>query len=162
MTVNELARPALCLNLPATGDAPGALLTRAATASGEPVYLSLRLLLRQPPRWDVSDRRVYVCENSAIVTIAADRLGPACAPLVCTDGMPSAAQRTLLAQLSACGARLHYHGDCDWDGVVLAERGRVEASWDEGLASAMEERGVLVHEEAMVEMLVRDLASPAV
>ena len=41
-----------------------------------------------------------------IVSIAADRLGAACAPLVCTDGMPAAAQRVLLKQLSDAGAKL--------------------------------------------------------
>jgi uncharacterized protein (TIGR02679 family) len=62
---------------------------------------------------------VFVCENPNIVAIAADRLGAACAPLACTDGMPSAAQQTLLAQLAAAGARLRYHGDFDWAGLVI-------------------------------------------
>ncbi len=34
--------------------------------------------------------------------------------------MPAAAQRTLLQQLVAAGARLHYHGDFDWAGVAIA------------------------------------------
>jgi Protein of unknown function C-terminus (DUF2399) len=35
--------------------------------------------------------------------------------------MPSAAQQTLLAQLAAAGAgaRLRYHGDFDWAGLVI-------------------------------------------
>ena len=74
--------------------------------SGEPVHLSLRRLLRRPPPWDVAGREVFVCENPNIVAIAADRLGTTCAPLACTDGMPFAAQQTLLAQLAASGARL--------------------------------------------------------
>jgi uncharacterized protein (TIGR02679 family) len=67
----------------------------------------------------VAGREVFVCENPNIVAIAADRLGPACAPLVCTDGMPSAAQQTLLSQLAAAGARLRYHGDFDWAGLSI-------------------------------------------
>jgi uncharacterized protein (TIGR02679 family) len=67
----------------------------------------------------VARRDVFVCENPNIVAIAADRLGPTCAPLICTDGMPSAAQQTLLAQLAAGGAKLRYHGDFDWAGLVI-------------------------------------------
>jgi uncharacterized protein (TIGR02679 family) len=89
--VNELARPALALNLPgATGAQPG-----------EPAYLSLRRLLRSPPAWAVTGRPIFVCENPNLLAIAADQLGPRCAPLVCTDGMPGAAQRVLLTQLRA-------------------------------------------------------------
>jgi hypothetical protein len=39
---------------------------------------------------------------------------------VCTDGMPAAAQRTLLRQLANTGARLLYHGDFDWPGLRIA------------------------------------------
>lgn len=63
---------------------------------------------------------VYVCENPNIVAIAADQLGSRCAPLVCTEGMPAAAQRTLLTQLTDAGARLLYHGDFDWAGLRIA------------------------------------------
>lgn len=131
VTVNELALPALCLNLPVHpgienvhAGLQGAIPLDASPAlglsrSGEPVHVSLRRLLRRPPAWRVTGRDVFVCENPNIVAIAADRLGSACAPLVCTDGMPSAAQQTLLAQLAAGGARLRYHGDFDWPGLVI-------------------------------------------
>ena len=108
--VNELARPVLFLNLPGS----------AAGASGEPGYLSLRALMRSAAGWDVAARDVYVCENPNLVAIAADALGAHCAPLVCTDGMPAAAQRALLLQLARAGARLHYHGDVDWPGIAIA------------------------------------------
>jgi len=112
--VNELARPVLFLNLPtlpASGFQP---------LVGEPGFLSLRQLLRSPIAWDVAALPVYVCENPNIVSIAADRLGAACAPLVCTEGMPAAAQRVLLLQLAQAGARLRYHGDFDWAGMHIA------------------------------------------
>jgi uncharacterized protein (TIGR02679 family) len=67
----------------------------------------------------VAGRTVYVCENPNLLAIAADRLGPRCAPLVCTDGMPAAAQRTLLTQLARAGAHLLYHGDFDWPGIRI-------------------------------------------
>jgi uncharacterized protein (TIGR02679 family) len=183
--VNELARPALCLNLPATADTAG------TGTSGEPAWLSLRQLLRNPPTWRLAGCRIFVCENPNIVAIAADSLGAACAPLVCTDGMPAAAQRVLLDQLAAAGAQLHYHGDFDWPGIgignLLIRRwnaapwrfgatdyllavGRcatarrpnlgvvtVEANWDPELGRAMRERGLAIAEEAVVQGLLGDL-----
>ena len=182
VTVNALTLPALCLNLPIMNHD---LIHQA----GEPLHLSLRRLLRRPPAWVVADRDVFICENPDIVAIAADRLGSACAPLVCTDGMPSAAQQTLLAQLAAAGARLRYHGDFDWGGLnignfVMREFGAkpwrfgttdylavraehsialrggrpVVAQWDDALAGAMANRGVVVHEEGVAELLMMDLA----
>ncbi|MFZ5511424.1 MAG: TIGR02679 family protein, partial [Pseudomonadota bacterium] len=74
---------------------------------------------RAPPRWTVAGRDVFVCENPNLLAIVADTLGSRSRPLVCTDGMPAAAQRTLLRQLVAAGARLHYHGDFDWPGIKI-------------------------------------------
>lgn len=182
--VNQLARPALFLNLPvrSTGD---------AGRTGEPAYLSLRSLLRSPPSWDVAGCRIFVCENPNLVAIAADRWGRNCAPLVCTDGMPAAAQHTLLSQLARAEARLCYHGDFDWPGLRIAnhvmrehdtapwrfgaadyvaavrtasglaqrlEGVAVEASWDDGLAVAMREHGIAIAEEAVAPHLLADLA----
>jgi uncharacterized protein (TIGR02679 family) len=111
--VNELARPVLFLNLPTRGA------ENHGRSPGEPAYASLRALLRSPPSWDVAGRSVYVCENPNLVAIAADRWGSDCAPLVCTDGMPAAAQRCLLSQLAQARAELCYHGDFDWPGVRI-------------------------------------------
>ncbi|MGX5805890.1 TIGR02679 family protein [Bradyrhizobium sp. Arg314] len=182
--VNELARPALFLNLP----------VRKAESNrwpaGEPAFASLRSLLRSPLPWDVADRKVYVCENPNLLAIAADRLGAGCAPLVCTDGMPAAAQRCLLSQLAQAEARLCYHGDFDWPGLrignhVVRSHGAqpwrfgaadylaavrqapspthslagnpVEASWDGALTLAMQERRVAIAEEAVAASLLQDL-----
>ena len=123
--INELARPVLFLNLPvACND------TTMGTP-GEPAYLSLRRLVRVPPVWAVNGVTVFVCENPNLVAIAADRLGAASAPLVCTDGMPAAAQRTLLTQLERAGARLMYHGDFDWAGLQIANH--VMRTWHANL-----------------------------
>ena len=182
--VNELARPALFLNLP-MGD-PAA----AGWNPGEPSYLSLRRLLRNPPSWRVKNQRVFVCENPNMVAIAADRLGARCAPLVCTDGMPAAAQRALLSGLRQAGATLLYHGDFDWPGVHIANHvirtwqalpwrmassdyeaaagmapspismlppGDTTAIWDPGLASAMRHHRVPIAEEAVAAHLLQDL-----
>ena len=112
--VNELARPVLMLNLPgAHGRGPLA-------EPGQPGFISLRRLLRPPLHWSVAGCDIFVCENPNVVAYAADCLGEACAPIVCTDGMPAAAQQTLLTQLAQGGARLHYHGDFDWPGMRIA------------------------------------------
>jgi uncharacterized protein (TIGR02679 family) len=180
--VNELARPAMFLNLPARDI--------AHPIPGEPDYLSLRRLLRHPPAWDVAGRTVHVCENPNLLAIAADACGPACPPMVCTDGMPAAAQRTLLMQLRHAGARLLYHGDFDWpglligntmmrdfgatpwrfsaadylDAVAVAPRpghrltgSLVVAAWDAALTTAMTESHLAIAEEAVAAKLLQDL-----
>lgn len=178
--VNELARPALVLNLP------------GLTPLGEPAYLSLRSLVRAKPEYAVRDRNVYVCENPNLLAIAADQLGSNCAPMVCTDGMPSAAQRTLLNQLTQAGATLHYHGDFDWPGITIgnymfrehnaqpwrfsavdytiglgitARHGRplkgvaVYPLWDRALAVAMQTAKQAIDEESVAKHLLFDLAT---
>jgi uncharacterized protein (TIGR02679 family) len=182
--VNELARPALFLNLPGAGAASG------VQVPGEPGYVSLRTLLRSPPAWVVAGRAVYVCENPNLLAIAADRLGRRCPPMICTDGMPAAAQRRLLSHLAQARAVLRYHGDFDWAGLrignyVMREYGarpwrfgakdyslavqtaprpghRLEgaealASWDAGLAPAMREHQLAIAEEGVAGSLLEDL-----
>jgi uncharacterized protein (TIGR02679 family) len=182
--VNELARPALFLNLNMKGR------PTPINATGEPGYASLRFLLRSSPCWDVNGLDVYVCENANLMAIAADKCGIKCAPMVCTDGMPAAAQRVLLQQLSAAGGRLLYHGDFDWPGIrignhVMREYGarpwrfgvvdylaavaqsprpglaltgpEVMASWDGALTAAMQEHQLSIAEESLSDVLLQDL-----
>jgi len=182
--VNELARPALLLNLPVNDPA------QESWRPGEPAYLSLRQLLRMPPAWSVAGQTVFVCENPNLLAIAADQLGRRCAPLVCTDGMPAAAQRTLLDQLLRAGAQLRYHGDFDWPGLGIANfvvrawqaspwrlgshdyeaavrlapvsqqqlgPAAIIASWDARLAPAMQTHGIPIAEEAVAATLLDDL-----
>ena len=154
---------------------------------GEPFYLTLRQLVRQPPGWDCRGRRIYICENPALVAEAANRLGVNCAPLVATLGRPRAAAMVLLAQLRAAGAELHYRGDLDWAGIAIGNtvinrfgatpwrfdsrilhafehlNGRklvgnpVPASWDAELSPALEQRGKALEEEQLLELLLSDL-----
>jgi len=156
-----------------------------AGEAGEPAYASLHRLLRTPPRLAVTGRPVHVCENPNLLAIAAGQLGPHCAPLVCTEGMPGAAQRTLLTQLAQAGARLLYHGDFDWPGIriVMCSCGAapwrfgaadytaaagtasgdalmgpaVAASWDAALPPAMTQRGLTIPEEGLAAALLLDL-----
>jgi uncharacterized protein (TIGR02679 family) len=53
------------------------------------------------------------------VSLAADRLGVRCPPLVCTNGQPVAATMVLLRALVAAGAQLSHHGDFDWGGIRI-------------------------------------------
>lgn len=180
----ELNRPVLLLNLACEAGAVAAQLVRAARDHGEPLHLSLRMLLRSPPAWQVREQRVFVCENPSIVAIAATRLGAHCAALVCTDGNPAAAQLALLQQLRDAGATLVYHGDFDWDGIRIANTmlrelsarpwrmaaddyivqggqplsgAPVVAEWDAALAPKMQATGLALHEESAVEPLLADL-----
>ena len=182
--VNELARPALVLNLPGLARISG------LGSAGEPAYLSLRQLLRAQPEWSVQNIQIFVCENPNLLAIAADRLGGCCAPMVCTEGMPAAAQRTLLSQLAQAGALLYYHGDFDWPGIHIAnhvlrtwqarpwrlaaadyEAAVLEAchtrrelantgpdaTWDAMLSPAMRRHGFAIAEEAVAGALLGDL-----
>lgn len=182
--VSELAKPVVVLNLVATGDGPVDRLLAAARQAGEPLHLSLRNLVRQPPRWRPG-QRLYVCENPDVVAAAADELGAACPAMVSLDGQMSAAPRVLLDQLHAAGCRFCYHGDFDWPGVAIANgviqrygatpwryssrdyapaagaplRGDlISAVWDAALAPAMRAAGAAVHEESQLQLLLGDLA----
>ena len=176
--VNELARPALFLNVPYSG---------LPVSPGEPQYASLRLLARRPLGWAVASRPILVCENPNLVAILADQLGTACPPVVCVDGHLGAAQRTILKQLKESGVDLRYHGDYDWPGIsianyVIAKYGAVPwhfsaadyvaaaksapqlaiplsgrpviASWDADLTTAMIKTGIKIEEEAIAEWII--------
>jgi uncharacterized protein (TIGR02679 family) len=185
---DELSAPALAFNLPATGDGYTATLLRQAANVGEPVHLSLRMLLRHPLATDavLRERTIFVCENATIVALAAEQLGRRCAPLVSIQGQYATPTRVLLRQLCAAGARLRYHGDFDCGGLGIARRLFAEFAvtpwrfgaadyaaapkserfrgdpgqtpWDPPLALAMARDGRLVHEEAVFDSLASDLA----
>lgn len=119
---DEVSTPVLVLDLPASGEGLLARWLREAAAAGEPLHVSLRLLLRHPLDRDPGFRGldVFVCENPTIVALAAGRLGAGCRPLVCVNGQPATPQQVLLRQLAAAGARLRYHGDFDCGGLRIA------------------------------------------
>lgn len=185
--VDELSAPVLVVNLKGDSRtvAGRALLLHAE--AGEPYRLSVRQLLREPPDFtrDRVGDTVFVCENPTVVAAAADRLGPRSAPLVCLEGQPKTAGALLLRQLAAAGIRLLYHGDFDWPGIrignLVMERHAalpwqfdalayshttggtvlsgvsVAASWDPQLKPVMRAAGRAVHEEQLLEGLLRDL-----
>lgn len=122
---DELSSAVLGLGLPGERQTASGRILKVAQESGQPVWLTLRQLVRDMPSWasasreGLSGRTVYICENPAVVAVAADRLGSECAPLVCTGGQPGAAAMLLLRALRASGARLVHHGDFDWGGIRI-------------------------------------------
>lgn len=188
--LDELSAPVLVHNLPATGRGLVDQILQVHAHAAEPARLTLRALLRHSPDLaGLEGRTVFVCENPTVVAAAADALGPDSPPLVCTDGQPSAAVQTLLRQLTAVRARLVHHGDFDGGGLriatLLVDRfgakpwrmdtrsyraapagpplaGPVATvGWAAGLAEAMNERSVAVHEEQVVDELIDDLRREA-
>lgn len=182
--VNELAKPVAVLNLAASDGGVLARLVRTAAAAGEPVHLSLRLLKRYATSWQ-SGQQIHVCENPAVLAAAASELGPRCPPMISLDGQLSAAPRALLDQLAAAGATFRYHGDFDWGGLHIANYlhrrygmvpwrfsaddyqpdggpalrdGFVAAEWDAALAPRMQQIGIAIHEESVLDGLLADLA----
>jgi uncharacterized protein (TIGR02679 family) len=122
---DELSSVVLALGLPGERESASGRILGVARESGQPVWLTLRQLVRDMPCWESASRRgisgqtVYICENPAVLALAADRLGSECAALVCTGGQPGAAAMHLLRALANAGARLLHHGDFDWGGVRI-------------------------------------------
>ncbi len=120
VALDELSSRVLVLGLPGGAGSTTGRMLAAARQGGEPCVLTLRQLLREPDCLAADSLHVRVCENPAVLAAAADALGSDCPPLVCVEGNPSAAARTLLARLSAQGSPLLYHGDFDWGGIRIA------------------------------------------
>jgi uncharacterized protein (TIGR02679 family) len=125
---DELSTPVPVLNLPVSNDqlqtTPLLRLLARARLDGEPLPLTLRLLLRHPlsQHPSLANRDIFICENPTIMALAADCLGPRSAPLVCVNGQYATPAKILLRQLAAAGARLRYHGDFDVGGLAIARR----------------------------------------
>jgi uncharacterized protein (TIGR02679 family) len=134
---------------------------------------------------------VFVCENPAVLRAAVADWDPWCAPLVCTEGVPSGACHRLL---SRARGTIHWRGDFDWTGLrttaaaverygaqpwrmsvpdyltaidaPLADteplRGPPAPSpWDPNLASVMAQRGRAVMEERLIPLLLADVHGSA-
>ncbi|MCP9491559.1 MAG: TIGR02679 family protein [Solirubrobacteraceae bacterium MAG38_C4-C5] len=117
---DALSSTVLVLGLRPDGDGPLAPALRAAADGGQPRVLTLRELC------DVEVLRAgadaFCCENPDVVAAAADELGAACPPLMCTAGWPSTACLRLLRALTAGGATVHHHGDMDPEGLRILDR----------------------------------------
>ncbi len=182
---DDLASQVLVLNIPATGGIIADWL-RQATTLGLPVRLTLHQLRVAPFVMTAAD--VFVTENPAILR-AASTLGPAAPPMVCTEGVPSAAAHRLLA--SAPDVVLWWRNDFDWPGVrmttaalaryptarpwrmtaadYLAAGGEgpflagspVSTPWDPSLSDEMRRVGRAVMEVRLLAILIDDLRAQA-
>jgi uncharacterized protein (TIGR02679 family) len=119
---DELSAPVLVLNLPAAGESNTCKILALHRNAGEPVFLSIRQLLRSDLEFTRASLggTVSICENPNVLAAAARRIGRASRPLVCIEGQPRTSTRLLLNRLQAAGAQLRYHGDFDWPGVQIA------------------------------------------
>jgi uncharacterized protein (TIGR02679 family) len=115
---DALSSHVLVVGLRPAGEDAIARHLRAFADLGEPARITLRAVERFAPAAD-EPLQVHVCENPAIVALAADRLGPRSSPLVCTEGVPSLAVWRLLEKLREAGARFRFHADLDWSGVRI-------------------------------------------
>ncbi len=177
---DDLAAQVLVLNLPAVGDGVLDRLLAEGASHGLPLRVTLHQLMRHPPV--LAPGPVYVCENPAILRIAAERLGASCLPLVATEGRPGTAFWRLMAR---CPGPVRVRADFDKVGVEIVrdvlERtgGEVwrfdaetygvgapvdvelpkalpETPWDPALRVAME-RQLRVEEESLLTVLLQDL-----
>ncbi|GID31085.1 TIGR02679 family protein [Paractinoplanes brasiliensis] len=179
---DDLASQVLVLNLPAAGGLVGDWLS-AAAAVHVPFRVTLHQLRLAPLALLAPE--VFVCENPAVLRAAAGR---GTAPLICTEGVPSAAVHALLS-CRAPGTVIRWRNDFDWTGVRLtaaalarypgavpwrmssadyrtADRtglrlnGTATATpWDPALAEAMTDAGRSVMEERLIGMLLADLTT---
>jgi uncharacterized protein (TIGR02679 family) len=117
VVVDDLASRVLVLNIRAEGQGLGEWLTGAARL-GVPFYVTLQQLMTLP--LTVRGTPVRVCENPAVLRRAAGELGAGSAPLLCTEGQPSAAFAQLAGMVVSGGGELRYHGDFDWPGLAIA------------------------------------------
>jgi uncharacterized protein (TIGR02679 family) len=181
---DDLASQVLVLAVPATGGLVGDWLTAAASA-GVPFRLTLHQLRLGPLVLDCDE--IFVCENPAVLRAAASRPSR---PLVCTEGVPSAAVHALLRAVRP-GTQIRWRNDFDWAGVRLTaaalERypgitvpwrmmradyvdraphglpligAPVATPWDPELAAAMRTSGRAVMEERLLDELLDDLHTP--
>lgn len=182
---DDLSTTVLTFALPGDPVTPTGRTLDIWRAAGQPVVLTLRQLVRTPPQLSLAGQIISICENPVVLSVAADRLGPSCAPLVCTNGQPGTAVMRLLQLLADAGAQLRYHGDFDWGGLrianlvfrrlpatawrfgtasyLAAQTGRpligtpVDAAWDPALATAMTARDLAIEEEHVLDALIADL-----
>lgn len=187
VVLDDLASQVLVLNLPATDGGLVATWLESARPAGVPLRLTLHQLRLAPP--DVRCPEVFVCENPAVLRAAAAMLGPRSRPLICTEGVPSAAVHTLLR--CAPDATVRWRNDFDWTGVRLTAAALTryptavpwrmagecyrrasdtgpalvgapaETPWDPDLAGFMRAAGRAVMEERLLAVLLNDLRHDA-
>ncbi|MFB9182500.1 TIGR02679 domain-containing protein [Dactylosporangium sucinum] len=180
VVLDDLASQVLVLNVPATGGLLGSWLTDSA-AAGVPVRVTLYQLRLTPIT--LTSPEVFVCENPAVLRAA---VAGTSRPLICTEGVPSAAVHALL-RAAGPDTVIRWRNDFDWTGVRLtgaalarypkAVPWRMDTAtyvphaasgvpligtptatpWEPALADAMTRTGHAVMEERILPLLLSDL-----
>lgn len=182
VTADSVSTTCLVLGLAALGPPGLASRLRLASDDGAPVHLTwwdLRQGLVLEPGQDV-----LVCENPRVLEALAEQ-GRADVAVVCTSGRPALVAQEVINRLVETDARMRYHGDFDWPGIAMANQllssagatpwlmsaedyraapatlvlagPSVEPLWDDELGAAMRDRGLVVHEEAVLMSLLAAL-----
>ncbi|GAA3008180.1 TIGR02679 domain-containing protein [Actinokineospora diospyrosa] len=170
------------------GDSPWAVMMRARADLGLVTHITLQeWAVARDVNWVSSGDRVHVCENPQIVQAAA-RAG-ALGTLLCTSGNPATVARLAIDKLLEetgvayhgdfdppglrIASRLYARGVQPWRfnesdyleavqavAPAITFTGEVpETPWSPGLATAMRTHNVAIHEEAVLERLLPDLAN---
>ncbi|BAW05539.1 TIGR02679 family protein [Nocardia seriolae] len=119
LTDDELSSSVLVAGLAVGGHGVAARVLNVCAETGVAASLTLQQV-RASQRLEHVPPRVWVVENPSVLALALTRFGDRCPPLVCTSGWPRGAAVSLLRQLAAAGAELHYHGDFDGEGLRIA------------------------------------------
>lgn len=168
---DELSSQVLALNLPGDDRTPTGRALSALASAGQPAVLTLRQLVRDPPRVPFPPSAsggaharhgttVYVCENPSVVLAAADRLGPESAPLICLQGQPSTAALRLVRLCTDSGWILRYHGDFDWGGFRIAGRLLTHVPWTPWRYTTADYRAALAAHPATAPLTGTTAGSP--
>jgi uncharacterized protein (TIGR02679 family) len=181
---DELSSTVLAAGFPAAGDDVVGRVLRVCAEAGQAAVLTLQQLRAHTDMsWAPGD--IWVFENPSVVALALARFGDRCPPMVCVSGWPSGAGILFLRNLAAGGARLHYHGDFDGEGLRIAANviartgatpwrmssadylgavgggpsvGRVtDVPWDTELAGHLLRLGTTVAEERVASNLLDEL-----
>jgi uncharacterized protein (TIGR02679 family) len=110
--LDDLASQVLVLGVRPVQDHPLAGWLHAAADGAIPFRITLHQLTLAP--LTVPAAEVFVCENPAVLRAAVAGWTPGHPPLICTEGVPSAACHRLLAGMRG---PINWRGDFDWTGL---------------------------------------------
>jgi uncharacterized protein (TIGR02679 family) len=114
---DDLSSHVLVLGLRAHGNDPLAGWLTEAADRCTPFRITLHQLVTMPITMPITPRVpvVHVCENPSVLRAAV--AVQVAAPLICTEGVPSAACNRLLRTLAGAGVAIRWRGDFDWTGL---------------------------------------------
>jgi uncharacterized protein (TIGR02679 family) len=145
-----LSCTALTLGVRPIGETVVARAARLHADAAEPYVMTLRSLIAAAPL-SFAHETVFVCENPAVVSAVAERLGAASPPLLCTGGWPNTAVTTLLEALSASACELRVQCDGDGEGQAIHAHVRREHG---AVAWLSDQERLGLQEEDVCELLL--------